>query len=229
MIKPPENHIRVLDNGMGWVGLLDHMGNETTIVNAARISFQNVKEVFDERDEKLLKYLIKNQHTTPLEHVTFTFSVHCPLYVRSQWMRHRIASYNEVSRRYTEEEIEFYIPNDLRQQSDNNKQASTDEIIPANYEAVAAYKKICDAAYGEYLDLLEKGVCREQARGVLPQCMMTTFWYTVNLHSLLHFISLREDNHAQKEIQEYATAMKELIKPFVPHVIEAYDELNKKA
>ena len=89
MIKPPENHIRVLDNGFGWVGLLDHMGDETTIVNAARISFQNVKEVFDERDEKLLKYLIQNQHTTPLEHVTFSFSVHCPLYVRSQWMRHR--------------------------------------------------------------------------------------------------------------------------------------------
>ena len=226
MIKPPENHIRVLDNGMGWVGLLDHMGDETTIVNAARISFQNVKQEFDERDQKLLKYLIKNQHTTPLEHVTFSFSVHCPLYVRSQWMRHRIASYNEVSRRYTDEDIEFYIPNELRNQSDSNRQASTDEIIPTNYEAVEAYKNICSKAYDTYLDLLAKGVCREQARGVLPQCMMTTFWYTVNLHSLLHFIELREDNHAQKEIQEYAVAMKELIKPFVPHVIEAFD--NKK-
>lgn len=227
MIKPPENHIKVLE-GFGWVGLLDHMGDETSIVNAARISFQNIKDTFDERDQKLLKYLIENRHTTPLEHVTFSFSVHCPLYVRSQWMRHRIASYNEVSRRYTEEEIEFYIPSELRKQSDSNRQASTDEIISANYEAVAAYKKTCDAAYGEYLDLLEKGVCREQARGVLPQCMMTTFWFTVNLHSLLHFISLREDNHAQKEIQEYATAMKELVKPFIPHVIQYFDSLEKK-
>lgn len=227
MITPPKNHIKVLDNGMGWVGLLDHMGDETTIVNAARISFQNVKQEFDERDQKLLKYLIQNQHTTPLEHVTFSFSVHCPLYVRSQWMRHRIASYNEVSRRYTDEDIEFYIPNELRNQSDSNRQASTDEIIPANYEAIEAYKNVCSKAYDTYLDLLAKGVCREQARGVLPQCMMTTFWYTVNLHSLLHFIQLREDNHAQKEIQEYATAMKELIKPYVPHVIEAFENRKK--
>ena len=226
MIKPPENHIRVLDNKIGWVGLLDHMGDETTIVNAARISFQNVKEVFDERDQKLLKYLIQNQHTTPLEHVTFSFSVHCPLYVRSQWMRHRIASYNEVSRRYTQDEIEFYIPSELRKQSDSNRQASTDELVENNDLVVEDYKKICENAYDTYLHLLAKGVCREQARGVLPQCMMTTFWYTVNLHSLLHFISLREDNHAQKEIQEYALAMKELIKPYVPHVIEAFD--NKK-
>lgn len=226
-MRPPDNHIKVLDNGFGWVGLLDHMGDETTIVNSARISFNNVKDTFDERDEKLLKYLIENQHTTPLEHVTFTFSVHCPLYVRSQWMRHRLASYNEVSRRYTAEEIEFYIPNTLRKQSDSNRQASTDEIVTNNDQVVAEYKKICQDAYDTYLKLLAKGVCREQARGVLPQNMMTTFWYTVNLHSLLHFISLREDNHAQKEIQEYAIAMKELIKPFVPHVIEAFD--NKKA
>ena len=222
MIKPPENHIKVLD-GFGWVGLLDHMGDETTIVNAARISFQNVKDTFDERDQKLLKYLIENQHTTPLEHVTFTFSVHCPLYVRSQWMRHRIASYNEVSRRYTDEQIEFYIPYDLRKQSDSNRQASLDSKVMNNDLLVKEYKKMCTDAYHLYQGLLEQGVCREQARGVLPQAMMTTFWYTVNLHSLLHFISLREDNHAQKEIQEYAVAMKELIKPFVPHVIEAFD------
>ena len=228
MITPPKNHIRVLDNGIGWVGLLDHMGDETTIVNAARISFQNVKQEFDERDQKLLKYLIQNQHTTPLEHVTFSFSVHCPLYVRSQWMRHRIASYNEVSRRYTQDEIEFYIPSELRKQSDSNRQASTDELVENNDLVVEDYKKICEDAYDTYLHLLAKGVCREQARGVLPQCMMTTFWYTVNLHSLLHFIQLREDNHAQKEIQEYATAMKELIKPYVPHVIEYYDSLQKK-
>lgn len=223
-----DNQINVLDNGFGWVRLLDHMGDETTIVNAARISFNNVKDTFDERDQKLLKYLIKNRHTTPLEHVTFTFSVHCPLYVRSQWMRHRIASYNEVSRRYTDEEIEFYIPNTLRKQSDSNRQASTDQIVKDNDQVVTEYKTICENAYNTYLDLLSKGVCREQARGILPQNMMTTFWFTVNLHSLLHFISLREDNHAQKEIQEYAVAMKKLVQPYIPHVIDAYDSLGQK-
>ena len=99
---PPTNHIKVLDNGQGWVGLIDHMGAESTVTNSARVSFGKMKETFDEKDEKLLKYLIDNKHLTPLEHVKFTFSVHCPLFVRSQWHRHRAGwSYNEISRRYT--------------------------------------------------------------------------------------------------------------------------------
>lgn len=223
-IQPPENHIKVLDNDFGWVGLLNHMGNETTIVNSARISFQNMKNEFDERDEKLLDYLIKNKHTTPLEHVVFTFMVHCPLYVRSQWHRHRTWSFNEVSGRYTSENITFYIPNDFRKQSQSNRQASTDEIIENNQEAVEKTREVCLQSYNWYLQLLANGVCREQARGVLPQCMMTTFWATVDLHNLLHFIELREDNHAQKEIQCYASAMKKLIQPIVPHVIKAFDD-----
>jgi len=121
---PPTNHIKVLDGGQGWVGLLDHMGDENTITNAARVSFGKMKTVFDEKDEKLLNYLIKNQHLTPFEHVKFQFSIHCPLFVRSQWMRHRAGSYNEISRRYTEVDLEFYLPETYRKQSDNNKQAS---------------------------------------------------------------------------------------------------------
>lgn len=227
-IKPPQNHIRVLDNGFGWVGLLSAMGNETTIVNSARISFQNIKEQFDERDEKLLKYLIQNKHTTPLEHVTFTFMVHCPLYVRSQWHRHRTWSYNEVSGRYTSENITFYVPQNLRKQSQSNRQASTDEIIQQNEDAVKKTNQICFQAYHWYLKLLQMGVCRQQARGVLPQCMMTTFWATVDLHNLLHFIELRDDEHAQKEIREYAKAMKELIRPYVPHVVEYFEQMQKQ-
>lgn len=223
-IQPPENHIKVLDNDFGWVGLLNHMGDETTIVNSARISFQNMKNEFDERDEKLLHYLIKNKHTTPLEHVVFTFMVHCPLYVRSQWHRHRTWSFNEVSGRYTSENITFYIPNEFRKQSTSNRQASTDEIVENNQELIDNTREVCLQSYHWYLKLLEMGVCREQARGILPQCMMTTFWATVDLHNLLHFIELREDNHAQKEIQCYATAMKKLIQPIVPHVIKAFDE-----
>ena len=120
---PPENHVKVL-GGQGWVGLIDHLGTEATIVNAARVSFGKLKSTMDERDVKLLNYLIENRHTSPLEHVVFTFSVHCPLFVRGQWHRHRTWSYNEISRRYTEIDLEFYTPVKLRRQAESNRQAS---------------------------------------------------------------------------------------------------------
>jgi len=217
---PPTNHIKVLDNDQGWVGLLDHMGNESTITNAARVSFGKLKSEFDEKDEVLLKYLIENKHMTPLEHVKFTFSVHCPLYVRSQWMRHRACSYNEISRRYTEFEMELYTPKNYRKQSDNNKQASTDELVEKNEEAYMLTEYINEEALAIYYKLLELGVCKEQARGVLPQNMMTTFWWTVDLRNLINFLVLRDDSHAQKEIQEYAKAIKILIEPYIPHVMK---------
>lgn len=217
---PPTNHIKVLDNDQGWVGLLDHMGNESTITNAARVSFGKLKSEFDEKDEVLLKYLIENKHMTPLEHVKFTFSVHCPLYVRSQWMRHRACSYNEISRRYTEFEMELYTPKNYRKQSDNNKQASIDELVEKNEEAYMLTEYINAEALAIYYKLLELGVCKEQARGVLPQNMMTTFWWTVDLRNLINFLVLRDDSHAQKEIQEYAKAIKILIEPYIPHVMK---------
>ncbi len=519
---PPTNHINVLDDDQGWVGLLDHMGNESTITNAARVSFGKLKTEFDDKDEILLKYLIENKHMTPLEHVKFTFSVHCPLYVRSQWMRHRACvsgdtevyfnrpcdgkpykmkiseifskwneithnqrgdrqgdcqykrtrlknmrirslnektlkffdnkiknvfcngvkelfllklsngmkikttsdhkfftnngwkqlsqltsndlvavtwsrgtnqwdniekpwffdflgkiedeiwqpivgyedkyiisnygrvkslvntrnkkteskfkqktilktgypavslssngvskvytihtlmiksfnlntefecvrhldgnklnchidnlrigtfkensedsfvhnsnstlnvsyfnvvditnigsdvvydievetdnhnyiangivvhncSYNEISRRYTEFEMEIYTPKNYRKQSDNNKQASTDELVKNNDDAFMLTKYINEECLEVYYKLLKLGVCKEQARGVLPQNMMTTFWWTVDLRNLINFLVLRDDSHAQKEIQEYAKAIKVLIEPHIPHVMK---------
>ena len=219
---PPTNHIKVLDNGQGWIGLIDNMGTESTITNAARVSFGKMKENFDEKDEKLLKYLIENKHLTPLEHVKFTFSIHCPLFVRSQWHRHRAGwSYNEISRRYTEVDMEYYIPENFRVQSENNKQASLENsVIEKNQEACEIYAKFVGDCHKAYEKLLEIGVCKEQARGILPQTMFTTFWATVDLRNLIHFIELRDDDHAQKEIRDYAKAMKELVRPYVPHVIE---------
>lgn len=227
---PPTNHIKVLDGGQGWVGLIDHMGTESTVTNAARVSFGRMKTTFDEKDEVLLKYLIDNKHLTPLEHVKFQFSVHCPLFVRGQWHRHRAGwSYNEISRRYTEVDMEFYIPDNFRIQSDNNKQASVENSkIENNKEAFNVYSKIVDDCYDAYEKLLELGVCKEQARGILPQTMFTTFWATVDLRNLLHFIELRDDEHAQKEIREYAKAMKELIRPYVPHVVEYFEQMQKQ-
>ncbi len=218
---PPPNSVRVLDN-QGWVGLIQSMGSESTITNAARVSFGKYKNTFDEKDEQLLKYLIENKHNTPMEHVVFTFTVHCPLFVRSQWHRHRTWSYNEISRRYTEEEIELYYPKLLRKQSDNNKQASTSELIENNQDVVNELRMHDMEALAEYKRLLAKGVCREQARGVLPQNLMTTFWATVDLSNLIHFLELREDKHAQVEIREYAKAIKQLIHPLVPHVCDYY-------
>lgn len=216
---PPVEHVKVLD-GQGWVGLIERMGTETTIVNAARVSFGKLKAEMDDKDVALLKYLLDNRHTSPLEHVAFTFSVHCPLYVRGQWHRHRTWSYNEISRRYTEIDMEFHTPGKLRQQAESNRQASVDNpafddaalrglISQHNQDSLKVYER-----------LLAAGVCREQARGVLPQNMMVTFWGTVNLGNLIHFLDLRDDDHAQWEIREYAIAIKKLVRPHFPHVAD---------
>jgi len=220
---PPENHVKVLD-GQGWVGLIDHLGSEATIVNAARVSFGKIKTEIDDRDKVLMEYLIANRHTSPLEHLVFTFSIHCPLFVRGQWHRHRTWSYNEISRRYTEIDLECFAPNQLRRQSQNNRQASyVDEDFKAP-ELVEAIRQHNLASLDLYNKLLESGVCREQARGVLPQNMMVTFWGTVDLSNLLHFLELRDSDHAQVEIREYAQAIKKLIKPIVPHVAAYYEK-----
>ena len=216
---PPTNHVKVL-GGQGWIGLVDRLGTETSIVNAARVSFGKIRTEMDDRDAALVRYLIKNHHTSPLEHVVFTFLVHCPLFIRSQWHRHRTWSYNEISRRYTDVDIEFYMPPELREQAESDRQASR----PAEHLDQAACKALIEEHHKRSLDLyhklLEQGVCREQARGVLPQDMMTTFWATVDLNNLLKFLELRDSDHAQWEIREYAIAIKKLIKPDFPHVAE---------
>ena len=219
---PPENHVSVL-GGQGWVGLIDTLGTESTIVNATRVSFGKIKQEMDDRDVGLLNYLIENRHTSPLEHIVFTFSIHCPLFIRGQWHRHRTWSYNEISRRYTEIDMEFYTPEHLRRQAETNRQASVED---ANFDDAALREMIRKQNADSlklYNDLLEAGVCREQARGVLPQNMMVTFWGTVDLNNLLHFLELRDSEHAQWEIREYAKAIKKLIKPVIPHVAAYYE------
>ncbi len=219
---PPANHVKVL-GGQGWVGLIDHLGTESTIVNAARVSFGKIKTEMDDRDVKLLEYLIANKHTSPLEHMVFTFSIHCPLFVRGQWHRHRTWSYNEISRRYTEVDMEFYTPETLRRQAESDRQAS---VADPEFDGTALQQEISahnQASFDLYEKLLASGVCREQARGVLPQNMMVTFWGTVDLSNLLHFLELRDSEHAQYEIREYALAIKQLIKPIIPNVAKYFE------
>ena len=218
---PPENHVKVLD-GQGWVGLIDQLGSEISIVNAARVSFGKMRDTMDSKDVALLHYLLDNQHTSPMEHVAFTFSIHCPLFVRGQWHRHRTWSYNEISRRYTEVDMEFYCPPQVRMQAESDRQASVEGDGLQQEELKAIIDGHNKNSMQVYQELLDKGVAREQARGVLPQNMMVSFWGTVDLNNLLHFLELRDDPHAQWEIREYARAIKKLIKPLIPNVAEYY-------
>lgn len=223
--RAPDNAHFVLDKGVGWVALLRHSGEEIDIVNAARVSFGKMRTEFNDRDITLLKFLIEEEHFAPLEHETMTFLVHCPLYVRGQWHRHRTMSYNEISRRYTEVDMELYTPGQYRGQSEDNKQASIDdEFLKVSDQCEQLMKEANERALETYNKLLEMGVCREQARGVLPQNMMTTFYCTVNLRNILHFLSLRMDKHAQWEIRQYANAIHEILKEIYPNVIEAFDQ-----
>ena len=213
--------------GNGYVNLIDVMGDDLRIVNAARKSFGNKTETFGTKEKKLLKYLWDNQHTSPFEMVEFMFEVKAPLFVVRQWQRHRTWSYNEVSRRYTSEDLDFYIPLDVRRQSKDNKQASTPDdqigICPyTNMTFAAQVQDHVNKSVELYNEWIERDLCREQARMVLPQNMMVEFVAKVDLSNLIKFLKLRNHEHAQWEIQEYARAIEKLIAEHVPHTMELY-------
>ncbi len=187
------------------------MGTDLTAINAARISFGGESRTLEEKDVKLLDYLAKNDHLSPFEHVTATFMIECPLYIRSQIHRHRTFAYNEISRRYTADDLEFYLPplDDIRVQAKSNKQGSDGTIDEE--EATEAYRcmrQVVLTANGAFNRLIEMGVAREQARGILPQCLMTKFFMSGNLRNWIHFIRLRDHAHAQKEAAYVARAVK---------------------
>ncbi len=201
------------------------MGSEIDIVNAARVSYDKYIADMRERDYKLLRYLIRNQHTSPLEMVIFKFEVYCPLFVTRQWFRHRTWSYNEVSRRYTSENIAFYVPQNFRKQDKKNKQVGSGELDSETQKDV--HNKLQDftnQAIALYDQLLERGVCREQARMVLPQNLLPKFIGRTDLSNLIKFLKLRDDKHSQWEIRVYAEAIKQLICDIVPTVMkECFD------
>lgn len=214
----------IYDDNIGFVEYVQHMGEDLTIVNAARVSFGKHKTEMDNKDKKLIKYLINHKHTSTLEHNLVTFRFMVPMFVRSQHHRHRTWSYNEISRRYTDYDIKFYSPDKFRTQHKSNRQASNEN------ELINPMLKIYDPASStphsilaskrmrlHHLDsiklfdnLLDAGVCREQARGVLPQNMYTQYYGTVNLNNLIKFISLRSHDGAQWEIQKVAEACKKI-------------------
>jgi len=230
--------IDLYDDDIGTVELIQSMGDDITIVNAARVSFGKQKEIMDEKDKKLVKYLIRHQHTSTLEHNVVTFRFVVPLFVRSQHHRHRTWSFNEISRRYTAEDITFYEPLDFRTQSKSNRQASNlnQKINPVIWpdlsdinhgirasEAIQNHNKTSITLYNK---LMVEGVCREQARGVLPQNMYTQYFGTCNLNNLIKFVNLRTHSGAQWEIQKVALACLKIVESIWPVTIKSYREVK---
>ena len=225
--KVPES-IDIYEDGIGSVDYVEHMGDDLTIVNSARVSFGKHKESLDEKDERLINYLVKHRHTAPFEHNVITFRFRVPLFVRGQHHRHRTWSYNEISRRYTDINIQFYEPSEFRTQHKSNRQASNaDETAdPVLYtpvqKASEAVRKHHEDSMRLFNKMIDAGVCREQARGVLPQNMYTEYYGTVNLNNLLKFIDLRTHEGAQWEIQKVAEACLGIAEGLWPVAVGAY-------
>jgi thymidylate synthase (FAD) len=226
--------IELYGDGIGKVEYVEHMGSDLTIVNSARVSFGVQKEELDERDIKLIKYLIKHKHTSTLEHNFITFRFKVPLFIRSQHHRHRTWSYNEISRRYTDVNLEFYQPTEFRTQHKSNRQASNNELIDPvmlRFEdggvltTAGALRQHHDRSLHLYNEMIELGVCREQARGVLPQNLYTEYYGTTNLNNLMKFIGLRLHEGAQWEIQQVAKACLDIAEELYPVTVAAYREV----
>jgi len=211
----------------GFVRLVDVMGSDAAIVQAARVSYgAGTKQVSEDRS--LIRYLLRHAHTTPFEMVEFKFHVKLPMFVARQWIRHRTANVNEYSGRYSIMKDEFYVPelDQVRFQSATNKQGRSE--YPMNPDDAAAIIEQMTAsqaeAYAEYEALLDKNVARELARITLPQSLYTEWYWKIDLHNLLHFLRLRLDSHAQYEIRVYAEALAECVRAVVPVAFEAFED-----
>jgi thymidylate synthase (FAD) len=212
----------------GFVALVDYMGNDASIVQAARVSYgQGTKSVRDDRG--LIRYLMRHRHTTPFEMVEFKFLVRLPIFVARQWVRHRTASLNEASYRYSiaPDEYEVPPPEEVRRQSTRNRQGRG-EALPA--DVVDRFRSDLDSvskeAYAAYSRALDAGVARETARLLLPVAYYTQWYWKINLHNLFHFLSLRLDAHSQEEIRLYAAEIAKLAQVICPVAFEAFEEFQ---
>jgi len=217
------NEIHEVDT-YGFVRLVDAMGDDMSVVKAARVSYGNESKG-EKEDQKLIQYLMNHNHGTPFEHIVFTFHIKCPIFVARQWFRHRIGSFNEISGRYTELCTEFHIPEMFRENKTANHQASIagdfseDDVASMRTE----WDYALDIVESTYHSLLEKGVAREQARAILPLGTYTEFYWTVNLRSLFNFLSLRTADDAQEEMRDYANVVKEISKEWAEWCFEAFE------
>jgi len=223
---------------------IQHAGDDLLVVNAARVSMGKQSEweisevpkedenglywenVLSAKDAKLINYLAKHQHMTPFEHCTVTLHLKVPLFICAQIQRHRTFAFNQISRRYVDDQIEFYYPDKWRKRAENVKQGSSDEEVKElkvtdcvesyTTEVANAYQLACSAAESLYNDMLKAGVAPELARMILPQSLYTEFFATANLRNWAHFLKLRLDSHAQAEVREIAQQCADIIKSLYP-------------
>lgn len=221
---PAPSHSNPLGDGISSVELVRASGSDIDVVNAARVSYGKFSTQVSERDHKLIAFLLEHNHTSPFEHNQLSFRIKAPIFVARQWMRHRMNSYNEISYRYVKSALEFYIPPKWRSQDTKNKQASIGSFD--NEVFTEKFKETIAKSVETYEFLLENGVGRELARSVLPVCTYTEFIFTCNLHSLMHFLTLRLHAGAQYEIQMYAQSLLKLALPHFPISLGEWKRIN---
>lgn len=216
----------------GFIRLVDVMGSDRSIELAARQSYDENPAVRSEKDTRnLLRYLMRNHHTSPFEMAELVFQVKAPIFVFRQWHRHRTASINEISGRYSELPEEFYIPDKYNLQAKDNKQGSAEDTLPP-LESAKWRSSVNDSghdSFSTYRRLLDLGVSKEQARIHLPLSTFSTMTWKCNLHNLFHFLKLRLDSHAQYEIRVYAQEIAEIVKQLFPISWEAFVDYRLEA
>lgn len=219
-----DKEIQVLDKG--FVRLVDYMGGDARIVQSARVSYGAGTKTVRE-DSALIDYLLRNDHTSPFEQVILTFHIKTPIFIARQWIRHRTARINEISGRYSVMKDDFYIPveADVKPQSNNNKQGRSEQELPAEVVQSVRQTLSSDQAllYKRYESYIETGVARELARINLPLSLYTEFYWQIDLHNLFHFLRLRLDSHAQKEIRDYAKVLASAAEAVAPLAYQAFE------
>ena len=223
--------IPVLDHG--FIRVIDYMGNDSSIVQAARVSYGvGTKRV--QEDRGLINYLMRHGHTTPFEMCEIKLHVKLPIFVMRHWVRHRTANINEYSARYSVLSNEFYIPEleQIARQSETNKQGKSDVAMDAakGQEVIDTLADFSKSAYEKYSHMLDDlGLTRELARTILPVSVYTEMYWKIDLHNLLHFLKLRADSHAQYEIRCYANKILDIVKAWVPFTYDAFVNYRQNA
>lgn len=215
----------VLDKG--FVRLVDYLGSDQRIVQAARVSYGEGTKSY-RQDKGLIDYLLRNGHTSPFEQVNLTFHVKMPIFVARQWIRHRTARLNEISGRYSVMSDECYVPDGtvIAFQNEDNKQGRCEEPVPADLQqkVIELLKEDQRRSYDTYEQLLELGIARELARIDLPLSLYTQWYWQMDLHNLFHFLRLRLDVHAQYEIRAYAQRILELTRRVCPMACQSFED-----
>tara|TARA_Y100001938_G_C8034006_1_gene402275 strand:+ start:504 stop:1223 length:720 start_codon:yes stop_codon:yes gene_type:complete len=214
---------------IGFVKLVNQTGGAVEIVNAARVSFGKRIDKIEEKDLKLIRYLWKNKHTSPFRHIHFTFHIKAPIFVLRQWMKHQIGcSWNEISGRYVQFDYEFFCPEEWRTRPlDSIKQGSGDAFYNDECEIISRrYIRVVNQCHNLYQELIDLGVCKEQARMILPLSLYSECYWTVSFQALLHFLDLRLDSHSQVEIQDYAKKVQSILFK-LDGIKEIMEEINE--